>query len=63
MTSTDLMPDVAPATGIVWAYRFRLDGTAEPIDEATVRAAPERALRWLSLGLPLLAVGLVAAKL
>jgi hypothetical protein len=39
------------------------DGTVEPIDRATVRAAPERALRWLSLALPLLAAGLVAAKL
>jgi zinc transporter len=28
MTTTDL-PDVAPTTGIVWAYRFRPDGTAE----------------------------------
>ena len=27
--ATSDLPDIAPATGIVWAYRFRPDGTAE----------------------------------
>ena len=34
-----------------------------PLDAGTLRAAPERALRLLSAALPLLAAGLVAARL
>ena len=44
--------------------RMRLrDGTDVPIDAATLRAAPERALRLLSVALPLLAVALVVSRL
>ena len=39
------------------------DGGAEPIDANTLRAAPELALRWLSLAMPLLAIALVVARL
>jgi hypothetical protein len=39
------------------------DGTVEPIGEATLRAAPERALRALATALSLFAVGLVVARL
>jgi hypothetical protein len=39
------------------------DGTVEPVDEATLRAAPERALRAMALALSLLAVALVVARL
>lgn len=39
------------------------DGTVEPIDERTLRAAPEAGLRLLSLAVPLLAAGAVAARL
>ena len=35
MTMTDLA-DATPTTGIVWAYRFRPDGSAEPIQPAEV---------------------------
>jgi hypothetical protein len=38
------------------------DGSTEPIDAVTLRAAPEGALRWLSLAMPLLAVGLVVNR-
>ncbi len=38
MTATDLLPDVAPTTGIVWTYRFRPDGTAELIANEQVDA-------------------------
>jgi len=41
----------------------RTDGTLEQLDAATLRAAPESALRWLSLAMPLLAAGAVVAKL
>jgi Flp pilus assembly protein protease CpaA len=41
----------------------RTDGTLEPIDAAVLRSAPESALRWLSVALPALAGGFVAAKL
>ncbi len=37
------------------------DGTTEPLDAAALRAAPERALRLLSLAMPLLASAMVAA--
>jgi hypothetical protein len=38
------------------------DGDVEPIDAATLRSAPERALRWMSLAMPLLAFGLLLAR-
>ena len=41
----------------------RTDGTLERIDATALRAAPESVLRWLSVALPALAGGLVAAKL
>src|SRR5205823_5361680 len=41
----------------------RTDGSVEPLDAAALRAAPEAALRWLSLGMIALAVGVVTAKL
>ena len=39
------------------------DGTVEPVDAASLRSAPERALRWLSAAIPLLAAALLAARL
>jgi hypothetical protein len=39
------------------------DGTRERIDASTIRDAPERALRWLSLAMPLVATALVIARL
>ena len=39
------------------------DGTAEPIDAGTLGHAPEAALRLLSISVPLLAAGMIAAKL
>ncbi len=39
------------------------DGTAETLDAATLRMAPEAALRWLSMAVPLLAGGLLIARL
>jgi hypothetical protein len=39
------------------------DGTEVPVDEAMLRATPESALRILSLAMPLLAGGLIAARL
>ena len=38
-------------------------GDREPIDASTLRAAPEGALRWLSLAIPLLAIAMLWAKL
>lgn len=38
------------------------DGRVETLDAASLRAAPESALRWLSLALPLLAIGSVLAR-
>jgi len=38
MDTSDLA-DAKPVTGIVWAYRFRADGTAEPIPNDTVETA------------------------
>jgi hypothetical protein len=44
--------------------RMRLrDGTEVTVDEAMLRAAPEAALRAMAAALPLLAIGLVAARL
>jgi len=39
------------------------DGTVEPIDESSLRAAPERALRATAYALSLLAIGLLVARL
>jgi len=53
MTTTDL-PDVAPTTGIVWAYRFGADGTAEHIANEQVDAAlaaPGAGWVWVHLAL------------
>lgn len=40
-----------------------VDGTSEPIDASTLRAAPEAALRWASLGMVLLASGLLLSRI
>ncbi len=39
------------------------DGTSEVLDAAALRAAPEDALRWLSVAIPLLAAALLLARL
>jgi hypothetical protein len=39
------------------------DGEREPLDAATLRSAPEGALRWLSIAMPLLALGLLLSRL
>lgn len=39
------------------------DGTTESIEPASLRSAPEAALRWLSLALPLLAAAALMARL
>lgn len=39
------------------------DGTREILDRTALRSAPEGALRWLSLAMPLLASGLLVARL
>jgi len=39
------------------------DGARETVDAASLRAAPERALRVLSFAMPLLALGLVVSRL
>jgi len=39
------------------------DGGSEPIDAPTLLAAPESALRWLSLAMPLLAAAALIARL
>ncbi len=38
-------------------------GEREPLDASALRAAPERALRWLSIAMPLVAVALLLARL
>jgi hypothetical protein len=44
--------------------RIRLaDGQELRLDEPTLRSVPERALRWLSLAMPLLAISLVLPRL
>jgi hypothetical protein len=50
---------VASVTGEV----VTTDGAREPIDAALLRAAPEGALRWLSLAVPLLAAALLVARI
>jgi len=39
------------------------DGSTEALDATALRAAPEDALRWLSFAMPLLAAGLLVARL
>jgi hypothetical protein len=39
------------------------DGAVEPIDSSTLRSAPERALRWLSAAIPLLAFAMLLARI
>lgn len=39
------------------------DGSSEVLDASTLRDAPEGALRWLSVAMPLLAVALLVARL
>jgi hypothetical protein len=39
------------------------DGDVEPIDAATLRSTPERALRWMSLAMPLVALAMLVPKL
>jgi hypothetical protein len=39
------------------------EGAREPLDASALRAAPERALRWLSLAMPLVALALLLARL
>jgi len=39
------------------------DGTTEALDARSLRSAPEGALRWLSLGMPLLAAALLISRL
>jgi hypothetical protein len=38
------------------------NGSTEPLDSPALRATPEAALRWLSIALPVLAVGLVVNR-
>jgi hypothetical protein len=38
------------------------DGGREPVDAGSLRAAPEGALRWLSIAMPLLAIALLIPK-
>jgi hypothetical protein len=39
------------------------EGAREPIDASALRAAPEGALRWMSVAVPLFAAGLLAARI
>ena len=50
---------VASVTGEV----VTTEGAREPIDAASLRAAPEGALRWLSVAVPLLAAALLVARI
>lgn len=40
-----------------------VDGVREPLDAASLKAAPERALRWMSIAMPLLAAALLFSRL
>jgi hypothetical protein len=40
-----------------------LDGSTEPLDATSLRAAPEGALRWLSVAMPVLACSLLVTRL
>lgn len=53
MHTSDLA-DATPATGIVWAYRFRLNGAAEPIAQEKIESSlndHEGGWVWLHLAL------------
>jgi hypothetical protein len=50
---------VATVTGEV----VTTDGAREPIDASSLRAAPEGALRWLSVAVPLFAAALLVARI
>lgn len=50
---------VASVTGEV----VTTEGAREPIDAASLRAAPEGALRWLSVAVPLFAAALLVARI
>lgn len=39
-----------------------LDGEREPLDASTLRAAPEGALRWISVAMPLLAAAMLLSR-
>jgi len=39
------------------------DGSTEPIDASALRVVPERALRWLSVAMPLVAAAMLIARL
>jgi tRNA threonylcarbamoyladenosine modification (KEOPS) complex Pcc1 subunit len=54
-----LRRDVSRVEGVITLH----DGTTEAVDAASLRGAPETALRWLSLAVPLLAGGLLIARL
>jgi hypothetical protein len=54
-----LRRDVATVEGTL----VRADGTTEPLSAETLRSAPERALRWLTVAMPVLAAALVIARL
>ena len=41
----------------------RTDGSTEGIDAVRLRAAPEAALRWMSIAMPLIAAGAVLARI
>src|SRR5262249_45933477 len=48
------LADAVPVTGIVWAYRFRPNGVAEPISNDKIEAAlaePGTGWMWLHLAL------------
>jgi hypothetical protein len=40
-----------------------VDGATEPVDARTLRSAPEGALRWLSLAVPLIAAAMLVSRL
>ena len=50
---------IATVTGEV----VTTDGAREPIDASSLRAAPEGALRWLSVAVPLFAAALLVARI
>ena len=54
-----LRRSVAEVDGVI----VTSDGAREPIDAATLRAAPEGALRWLSLAVPAIAAAMLVPKL
>ena len=49
-------------TAVEGTLRSR-DGGVVPIDAGTLRSAPERALRWMSLAMPLLALAMLLPRL